>query len=110
MDIFLTGFTAFNLLLALMATQKAARLMRPTGHERWASRRLFGLAVFIAVSLPIICVAATWAGWSLRAGAHFAAHVAIAAPTVWLLAMGALFAAVDFLEDGILGNALKPRR
>jgi hypothetical protein len=110
MDIFLIGFTAFNLILALMAAQKAARLLRPTGKARWASERLYGLAVFIAVSLPIVCVAAIATGWTLRSSAHFAAHLTMAAPTVWLLAMGALFAAVDFLEDGILGNALKPRR
>jgi hypothetical protein len=110
MDIFLLGFTAFNLILAVMAAQKAARLLRPTGQERWASKRLFGLAVFIAVSLPIVCLAATIAGWRLSAQSHFAAHLVMAAPTVWLLAMGGLFAAVDFLEDGILGNALKPRR
>lgn len=109
MDIFLIGFSAFNLILALMAAQKAARLLRPTGKARWASARLFGLAVFIAVSLPIVCLAAIGAGWSLSAQSHFAAHLAIAAPVAWLLAMGALFAAVDFLEDGVIGNALKPR-
>jgi hypothetical protein len=110
MDPFLIGFTGFNLILALMATQKAARLLRPSGKELWASARLYGLAVFIALSLPLVCLGAVGAGWALVAQLHFAAHLIIAAPVVWLLAMGGLFAAVDYLEDGVLGNAMKQRR
>jgi hypothetical protein len=109
MDPFLIGFSGFNLFLALMAAQKAARLLRPSGKERWASRRLYGFAVFVALSLPVVCLGAIGAGWAMNAQSHFAAYVAIASPTGWLLAMGGLFAVVDYLEDGVIGNAIKPR-
>jgi hypothetical protein len=102
---FLVLFTIFNALVGLAALQRAFKLSTPQGRARWASARLYGIAVLVAWTLPILCIAATlgaWYLWTAAAGHH--AGPVMAAPVGWLLVWGLLFAIVDIAEDGIWGN------
>lgn len=102
MDVFLIAFTIFNAVAGMGGLLRALALFMPQEQERWKSRRLYQLAVFIALSLPIFALlftAQAWASWSVqdhRAGGW------ILGPLAWLVAMGIVFAIVDFTEDGRL--------
>ncbi len=113
MVMFLGAFSVFNVLLGWAAIRRAERLMSRDERAAWASPRLHAIAAFAAWSLPVICVFATGAAWSLEADARHWAPAVIVGPVLWLLAMGAFFAAVDFAEDGVLdlarGTLRKPR-
>lgn len=101
MIIFLAAFSVFNVLLGYAALRRAERLMSREERAAWVSPRLHAIAAFGAWSLPVICVAATGAAWSMEAGDSHWAPLVIVTPVAWLLAMGVFFAIVDVAEDGV---------
>jgi hypothetical protein len=109
MFVFLTAFSLFNLFAGTASLAKAMRLVAPRGRARWASRRLYAIAVALAFSFPLVCLVATGAAWSLVNGGADRAAPLVLTPIAWLIAFGILFTVVDVAEDGVLGNGLKPR-
>ncbi len=105
MLVLLWVFSAFNLIAAAASLGTAVRLM--TRHERahWRSKTLLTLAAILAWTFPAAALAGVATAWShYNAGEHDSIPI-ILAPIGWLMAMGLVFAIVDFAEDGILGNA-----
>ena len=111
MIVFLLAFSAFNVILGFAALRRAMKLVAPEGRARWASKRLYAIAVFAGWSLPIVCVLATGVAWALNDDAQHWAAPTVLAPVGWLLLMGTFFAVVDFTEDGVLdfGHGPKPK-
>jgi hypothetical protein len=107
----LTALTVFNFCAGFAALKRAFRLVTAEGRARWASRRLYGIAVFVAWTLPIIALFASVWAWRLAQGlaAHFAAPMMFA-PIGWIIIWGILFAIVDVAEDGVLDFGRGPKR
>lgn len=107
MQLFLTVFTLFNLAAAGAAFRVVATLALPDAPKQWASQRLFLIARVGCWGLGMIALWATAAAWAF--GPDLAP--VILAPIAWLLAMGAVFAIVDFAEDGVFdfGRGPKPK-
>ena len=61
---------------------------------------IIGLRLLVVVAL--VSVKSAWDAYSNQR--HLAMPILLA-PIAWLLFMGAIFALVDFLEDGVIGNA-----
>jgi hypothetical protein len=103
MIVLLSALTVFNIVIAYASTRRAFRLVRPEGRARWASKRLYGIAVFVAWTLPIVSLAGVAAGWAgQQSGAEHTAAPLMLAGVAWILVWGVLFAIVDVLEDGEL--------
>jgi hypothetical protein len=95
--LFLVVFTLFNLCAAIAAFRTVGQLALPGEEKKWASKRLFLIARVGCWGLLIIAIWASAAGWA------FSPDWAplVLAPIGWLLVMGAVFAVVDFAEDGV---------
>lgn len=107
MLVLLWAFTGFNLVAAAASLGGAMRLTTREERARWGSKRLLMLAAFLAWTFPLAAALGVAMAWGhYQAGEHDAIAI-ILAPIAWLVAMGAVFAIVDFAEDGILGNARK---
>jgi hypothetical protein len=107
--VFLIVFSIFNLVAAAGAVGAGLRLTSEEGRKGWASRRLYRIALVLAWGLAMLAVAATGLAWALSPAApHFA--LIILAPIGWLLAMGLVFAIVDFAEDGVFDFGRGPDR
>lgn len=107
MQLFLTIFTLFNLAAAGAAFRVVSSLAQLGADKQWASKRLFLIARVGCWGLLTIALWASAAAWAFNPdGAPL-----ILAPIVWLLAMGAVFAVVDFAEDGVFdfGRGPKPK-
>jgi len=105
MLVLLWAFTAFNLVVAVASLGQGVRLMTRDERAHWRSKTLLTLAAILAWTFPIAAIAGVWLGWShYHAGQHDAVPLVLA-PLAWLIAMGIVFAIVDFVEDGVLGNA-----
>jgi hypothetical protein len=105
MIVLLTAFTLFHLVAGTASLGMAVRLLTDEERARWRSKR--GLLIAESISwvypaLGLIFAGLAWADYA--AGRHEAVPI-ILAPLAWLIAMGVVFAIVDFAEDGILGNA-----
>lgn len=111
MTVFLWCFTIFNFMASAGALARAVRLGTREGKVQWKSAHLYRVALGAAWTFPVVAFAATALAWSAQSGgdAHFGAAI-IVAPVAWLFLMGAIFAVVDFAEDGILGNAFRKRK
>lgn len=111
MTLLLIAMSVFNFCAGFAALKRAFRLVTPEGRARWASRRLYGIAVFVAWSLPVIALIATIWAWRLTQGqaAHWALPMMFA-PVGWLILWGILFAIVDVAEDGELDFGRGPKR
>ncbi|MES1203384.1 MAG: hypothetical protein ABUS57_18260, partial [Pseudomonadota bacterium] len=104
MIVLLWALTAFNAAAGLGGLMLAFRLTTAEERAHWRSKRLLRIADAFAWVLPILALAATILAWmDLRDGRPAGALMAML-PIVWLVVMGAVFAIVDFAEDGILGN------
>jgi len=105
MLVLLWAFTAFNIVVAIASLGQAARLMTREERAHWRSKTLLTFAALLSWSFPIAAVAGVWFGWSHYNAGQLDAVPIVLAPIAWLIAMGVLFAVVDFVEDGVLGNA-----
>jgi hypothetical protein len=105
MGVLLWAFTAFDLCVGAAAFAHGLRLMAPEERARWRSKRLLMLAAIIAWSMAPAVLAGVALAWMHYLDGRHDAIPIILAPVGWLLALGLVFAIVDFAEDGILGNA-----
>ena len=105
MIVLLWAMSFFNACAAFAGMAMAIRLMSPAERAHWRSQRLLRLADAIAWVLPFAAVGGTLLAWDgMNAGRQGDALFALVS-LVWIVAMGIVFAVVDFAEDGILGNA-----
>jgi dipeptide/tripeptide permease len=101
MEVFVQAFSAFNAFAGLAGLIRALRMWSPTQREAWKSTTLYYFAIAIAASLPLVALCFTMLAWqALGAGDTGAAGPLILAPLLWLIAMGVIFATIDFAEDG----------
>ena len=105
MIVVLTAFTLFHLFAGAGGLALAVRFLTPAERSHWRSKKALLVAEILCWVYPIIAFAAAHFAWAaFRAGDHIAAPI-ILAPFLWLIAMGVVFALVDYLEDGVFGNA-----
>lgn len=105
MIVLLTAFTLFNLIAAAASLGGAARLLTAEERAHWRSKRLLLIAALLAWSFPLAALGGTALAWRhYQAGQHDSLPL-ILGPLLWLIVMGAVFAVVDFLDDGVIGNA-----
>lgn len=98
----LLAFSLFNLCATAACLGAAVRLLQPDERAQWRSKRLLFVAALLAWTFPLAAVGATaWAWTRAEAGSPHAVVIALA-PILWLIVMGAIFALVDFLEDGVI--------
>lgn len=105
MLVLLWAFSAFNVVAAAASLGTAVRLMTGPERARWRSKRLLTLAAILAWTFPAAAFAGVATAWSHFNAGQADAIPIILAPIAWLMAMGLVFAIVDFAEDGVLGNA-----
>lgn len=105
MDALLTAFTLFNLFASLGALGHGARLLAKRERAAWRSKTLLGLAALLSWSFPLAAAGFTWIAWSGHGAGAVERVPLVLAPLAWLVLLGAVFVAVDFAEDGIIGNA-----
>jgi hypothetical protein len=100
----MAAFTLFHLAAGTASLGLAVRLLTPDERALWRSKRALFVAEALCWIYPVIAFACGAAAWRIfTAGGHHAFPLLLA-PIAWLLIMGAVFAIVDFAEDGVLGN------
>lgn len=105
MTVLLIAFTLFNLFAGAGALGHGVRLLAKEEQAAWRSKTLLFLAALLSWSFPLAAAGFTLVAWDHhRAGALDAVPL-ILAPLAWLVLLGAVFVAVDFADDGIIGNA-----
>lgn len=100
----MAAFTLFHLVAGTASLGLAVRLLTPAERAHWRSKRALFVAELLCWIYPVIAFVCAAAAWRIfNAGGHHGFPLLLA-PIAWLLIMGAVFAIVDFAEDGILGN------
>lgn len=108
MTIILTAFTLFHVAVGLASLTMALRLLMPDERALWRSPLNLLVAEFLVWIYPIFAFAAVRSAWRAFDGQGGDLSIPlIMSPILWLLVMGTIFAIVDFVEDGVLGNARK---
>jgi hypothetical protein len=105
MTVILWAFTAFHVCVGLASLGLATRLLTAEERAHWRSRVALLTAELLCWVYPVIALVSVKSAWDAYAAAHHLAMPILLAPIAWLLFMGAIFAVVDFVEDGVLGNA-----
>ena len=101
----LIAFSLFNLFASAGALGHAVRLLEREERRLWRSRTLLALAALLSWTFPLAALAATGFAWTRYLAGDLATAPIIMAPVAWLLLLGGVFAAVDFADDGVIGNA-----
>lgn len=105
MIVILTAFTLFHVVVGIASLGLALRLLTPEERAHWRSERARLTAEVLCWVYPVLAFTSAIVAWrSYHAGEAHAAPLMLA-PILWLLVMGGVFAVVDFVEDGVLGNA-----
>lgn len=108
MIVVLSAFSLFHLVVGLASLGLGMRLVADNERARWRSRLALLVAELLCWVYPIFALVCTSFAWrAFWQGQHNAIPLVIA-PILWLIAMGILFAIVDFVEDGVLGNTRSP--
>jgi uncharacterized membrane protein len=105
MTVILWAFTAFHVCVGLASLALAIRLLTPGERAHWRSQAALLAAELLCWVYPVIALVSVKSAWDAYASQHHLAMPILLAPVAWLLFMGAIFAVVDFVEDGVLGNA-----
>ncbi|MEQ1617473.1 MAG: hypothetical protein ABL883_03895 [Terricaulis sp.] len=105
MTVILWAFTVFHFCVGLASLGLAIRLLTPGERAHWRSQSALLAAEFLCWIYPVVAVASVKSAWGAYASDHHLAMPILLTPIAWLLFMGVIFAVVDFLEDGVLGNA-----
>jgi hypothetical protein len=103
MSVILVAFSLFHFAVGVASLGLAVRLLsqEERAHWRsWSARLTAEVLCWVYPALAFVCASLAWRD----AGAAHALPLMLA-PILWLVAMGLVFAIVDFLEDGVLGNA-----
>ncbi len=103
--VILWAFSAFHVCVGLASLGLALRLLTPGERAHWRSQAALLTAELLCWIYPIAALVSVKSAWAAYAADHHLAMPILLAPIAWLLLMGAIFAVVDFLEDGVLGNA-----
>jgi hypothetical protein len=105
MTVLLIAFSLFNLFAAAGALGHAVRLLSKEEQDAWRSKTLLFLAALLSWTFPLAAFACTGLAWNhYFASAHDTIPI-ILAPLAWLLLLGIVFVAVDYADDGVIGNA-----
>lgn len=105
MLVILWAFTLFHLFAGLASLGLAIRMLTPDERALWRSPLALLVAELLCWIYPIAAYVGVKSAWAAYEASHpFALTMAIA-PLLWLVAMGIVYAIVDFAEDGVLGNA-----
>jgi hypothetical protein len=104
MVIILSAFTLFHLAVGVASLGMAVRLLTPEERAHWRSKPALLVAELLCWVYPVIAFVAASSAWRAGAGAPHALPFMLT-PILWLVVMGLVFAIVDFVEDGVLGNA-----
>ena len=107
---FIAIFSAFNLFAAAAGAGAGMRLLTADAKAAWASKNLYRIALAMCWGIALSGVLGTILAWTMwRSDAHWALFVLV--PIAWLIAMGIVFAIVDFAEDGVFdfGRGPKPK-
>lgn len=107
MVVLVAAFTLFHLFTATASLALAVRLLTSEERARWNSKRGLALAQTICWIFPAVAFVSCHFAWEAIRGGALHALPLILAPLLWLIAMGAIYAVVDFAEDGVLGNTRK---
>lgn len=108
MLVLFVAFSLFHLCLAMASLGIAVRLMTPDERAMWRSKAALFTASLMCWLYPVAAGLSAWAAWTgFQNGAPYAFPLLLT-PFLWLIGMGIVFALVDYLEDGILGNARNP--
>lgn len=105
MLVLMVAFTLFHFATSTASLALAVRLLTAEERVRWQSKRGLALAQVICWVYPLVAFVAGHLAWQVFRAAAPHALPLILAPILWLIVMGAIFAIVDFAEDGVLGNA-----
>jgi hypothetical protein len=105
MTVILWTFSAFHLCVGLASISLAIRLLTPEERGQWRSQAALLTAEFLCWIYPVAALVSVKSAWAAYGADHHLAMPILLAPIGWLLLMGVIFAAVDFMEDGVLGNA-----
>jgi hypothetical protein len=101
----MAAFTLFHLAAGTASLGLAVRLLTPEERAMWESKPALFVAELMCWVYPVLAFAAGAVAWrAFNAGARHGFPLMLA-PVLWLVVMGAVFAIVDFAEDGVLGNA-----
>ncbi len=105
MHVLLIAFSLFNLFAAAGALGHGVRLLSQEERAAWRSKTLLFIAALLSWTFPIAAAVCTWIAWGhFSANAHDYVPIVLM-PLAWLLLLGVVFVAVDFADDGIIGNA-----
>jgi hypothetical protein len=105
MTVILWAFTAFHFVVALASLGLAVRLLSAEERAHWRSQAARMVAEVMCWVYPAAAFFAVRAAWEAYNQGHHLAMPLLLAPIGWLMAMGLVFAIVDYAEDGVLGNA-----
>jgi 4-hydroxybenzoate polyprenyltransferase len=105
MIVILAAFTLFHLAAGAASLGMAVRLLTPEERALWRSKPNLFVAELTCWLYPVIAFACGVAGWRAFTDGLPHALLLLIAPLLWFVAMGTIFAIVDYAEDGILGNA-----
>lgn len=105
MLVILWAFSLFHLAVGLGCLGLAVRLLTPDERAHWRSLVALLVAEFLCWIYPIAAYVAAKSAWAAYGAGHPFALVMMLTPILWLILMGIMFAIVDFVEDGVLGNA-----
>ena len=101
----LSIFSLFHLCAGVASLGLAVRLLTEEERAHWRSRTLLAIAQAILWVYPALAAAAGYTAWRMFSVGDAMALPVLLTPILWLLAMGLVFAIVDYAEDGVLGNA-----
>lgn len=102
------AFSLFHLCMSMASLGLAVRLLTPDERAMWRSKAALFVASLTCWLYPVVAGFGAWAAWTAFQSGGAYAFPLLLTPFLWLLVMGLVFALVDFLEDGILGNARSP--
>jgi hypothetical protein len=105
MHVLLIAFSLFNLFAGIGALGHAVRLLSREEQAAWRSKTLLFIAAVLSWTFPLAAAVCTLIAWQhYQAGVHDYVPIVLA-PLAWLVLLGIVFVAVDFADDGIIGNA-----
>jgi len=105
MLLILWAFTLFHVAVGLASLAAAVRLLTPGERALWRSPLALLVAELLCWVYPIAAFIGVRSAWAADAAGHPLALAMLFAPILWLVLMGLMFAIVDFLDDGVIGNA-----
>lgn len=105
MFVILAAVSLFHLIAGTASLGLAIRLLAPEERGHWRSKPNLFVAELTCWLYPVIAFVAGIFAWRAFSAGQPHALALLAAPVLWFVVMGIVFAIVDYAEDGILGNA-----